>query len=73
MKTKILIFCLLSLGIAFTALHILKVPVGNLLYFGAILLCPLMHIFMMKGMNHRYHEAGEKNEQKKDLIVEDET
>lgn len=65
MKIKMAIGCLLLLGVAFTALHILKIPAGNLLSFGVILLCPLMHIFMMKDMHHGHHAAGEKNEQKK--------
>ncbi len=51
MKIKILVLCSLLVGVGFTAVHILKVPVGNLLYFGAIFLCPLMHIFMMKNMH----------------------
>ncbi len=35
------------------------IPLGNLGIFAMVLLCPLMHIFMMRGMGHNNHkEAG---------------
>jgi len=52
---KILTICLL-VSVAFaTAIFVFKVPINTAFVYGAILLCPLMHLFMM---NHGGH--GEK-------------
>ncbi|MDO8340678.1 MAG: DUF2933 domain-containing protein [Candidatus Woesebacteria bacterium] len=40
--------CIVLVIIAFVALSIFKVTVNNLFFYGIILLCPLMHLFMMK-------------------------
>lgn len=65
MKIKMAIGCLLLLGVAFTAVHILKIPAGNLLSFGVILLCPLMHIFMMKNMHASHDKEMKTHDQEK--------
>ena len=41
--------CLVPLAILFTV-TILGVPLGNIATFALVLMCPLMHLFMMKGM-----------------------
>lgn len=49
MKNKLLLICLLVLGGAIVSFTVFKVSLGNLLFYGILLACPLMHLFMMKG------------------------
>lgn len=49
---KLLILCVGIAAAASVAFFIFKVPVNNVLIFGAILLCPLMHMFMMNHGDH---------------------
>lgn len=63
-RGKLLIICLVSLGIVFVAVTVFKVSIGNLLYFAVFLACPLMHIFMMKGMKHGSHDQEGKDNTK---------
>lgn len=53
---KILSICLVAVGIFAAAILVFKIPVNNVLLYGGILLCPLMHVFMM---NHGGH--GDKS------------
>lgn len=46
---KTLGICLGIILLAVIALTVFKVPFGTLLLAGALLLCPLMHLWMMKG------------------------
>lgn len=50
-STKVLFICLAVVALAITAVTIFKVSVGSLFFIAALLACPLMHIFMMKGMH----------------------
>ena len=52
LSPKTLKICLGIVVIAVVALLVFKVPISGLLTVGILLLCPLMHIFMMKGMGH---------------------
>src|SRR3990172_10220858 len=46
-----LLCCLIPLaGIA--AMVLFRVPTSSVLYFGLVLLCPLMHVLMMATMRH---------------------
>lgn len=46
-----LLCCLIPLaGIA--AIALFRVPASSVLYFGLVLLCPLMHVLMMATMRH---------------------
>ena len=46
-----LLCCLIPLaGIA--AIGLFRVPASSVLYFGLVLLCPLMHVLMMATMRH---------------------
>lgn len=48
-----LLCCLIPLaGIA--AIALFRVPASSVLYFGLVLLCPLMHIVMMATMRHKH-------------------
>lgn len=50
-------WCLGLIPIALIIIWGLKIPLGSLLPWGVFLLCPLMHIFMMKGHdNHEGHK-----------------
>ena len=44
--------CALGLVVVLVAVFFLKISLTNILFFGAILACPLMHLFMMKGHGH---------------------
>jgi uncharacterized membrane protein len=46
-----LLCCLIPLaGIA--AIVVFRIPATNVLYFGLVLMCPLLHLVMMKSMRH---------------------
>lgn len=47
----VLLICVAPVAVAVTAVTVFKVSFGSLLYVAALLACPLMHIFMMKGMH----------------------
>ena len=51
---------------AFVALFIFKVPINSVLIYGAILLCPLMHMFMM---NHGDHPNSKNDKASQDHIA----
>ncbi len=69
--------CLIPLA-ALAAIFVFKIPANSVLYVGLILLCPALHLLMMKGMmkhdhagpDHAAHHAqtppqltpGKKNE-----------
>jgi len=51
-KGKLLI-CLVAFAIAIIAVAVFKLSVGNLFYLAVFLVCPLMHLFLMKGKGHK--------------------
>ncbi len=61
-RNRLLIICLVALGVVFVAVTVFKVSIGNLLFFAVFLACPLMHIFMMKG--HGGHDQEGKDNTK---------
>jgi len=44
---KILTTCLVVVSLFVAAIFIFKIPANTAFVYGAILLCPLMHLFMM--------------------------
>ncbi|NIO72491.1 MAG: DUF2933 domain-containing protein [Anaerolineae bacterium] len=46
----IMILCCLIPIVAVAAISMLGVPGNSVLYFGLFLLCPLLHLVMMRGM-----------------------
>lgn len=51
---KIFVVCLGLIIIAVIAVSVFKVSAGTLFFAGAILACPLMHIWMMKDGEHKH-------------------
>ncbi|MFA5770815.1 MAG: DUF2933 domain-containing protein [Patescibacteria group bacterium] len=41
--------------VASVAIFIFKIPLNNVFLIGAVLLCPLMHLFMMNHSGHGDH------------------
>ncbi len=44
--------------IVLAAIYVFNVPLGSVALVGVMLLCPLMHLFMMRGMGHGNHQAS---------------
>lgn len=52
-KTPMLVFIGVGLlSIAVIAVTVFRVSFSSVVFYGAILACPLMHILMMRGMTH---------------------
>lgn len=46
---KLLLLCLGLIGLASVAIFVFRIPASSVLFFGLILACPLMHVFMHGG------------------------
>lgn len=53
-SAKTLSICLILLLIAFVAISVFRVPAGTLFFAGALLACPLLHVWMMKDGGHKH-------------------
>ncbi len=49
---KWLVICGLSILGGILAYFVFKISPGNIFFYGLLLLCPLIHVFMMKDMDH---------------------
>lgn len=53
-----LLCCLVPLALVF-AVSVLGIPLGSLGTFALVLMCPLMHILMMRGMGHKHGDQSQ--------------
>lgn len=53
-SAKNLSICLALLLVVFVAISVFRVPAGTLFWAGALLLCPLLHLFMMRDGGHKH-------------------
>lgn len=51
----VLLCCLIPVA-ALGAIFLFNVPVSSALFVGILLLCPILHLWMMKGMRHHAHD-----------------
>ena len=58
--SKIHIICLSLVLLFFVSTTIFKIPVSDVLFWGTVLACPLLHIVIMK--DHHGEKGGEKHE-----------
>ena len=49
--------CLIPVA-AITAVTVFQIPLDTVVLFGLVLLCPAVHLFMMRGMGHS-HGGGD--------------
>ena len=50
--TLLMVLCCLIPLVGFAAISIFRIPANTVIYTGLALLCPVMHLLMMKGMTH---------------------
>lgn len=55
-KTPIIVLCLIGVAVSIVVARIMKIQIGTLLPYAIFLLCPLLHVFMMR--NHGGHEKN---------------
>lgn len=55
---KILGICLGLITLAIVAIAVFKVPSATVFFAGALLLCPLLHVWMMRGEHGRTMKDG---------------
>ncbi|MBI3361501.1 MAG: DUF2933 domain-containing protein [Chloroflexi bacterium] len=48
----IMLACCLIPIVALAAIFVFKIPANSVVYFGILLLCPALHLLMMRNMGH---------------------
>lgn len=52
----LMVLCCLIPLVGFAAISIFRIPANTVIYTGLALLCPVMHLLMMKGMMGHNHD-----------------
>ena len=69
--------CLIPLA-AFAAIVILRLPLNSVVYIGLLLLCPALHLLMMRSMlghdhdvhNHEQHDITARPSQQEVVVID---
>jgi uncharacterized membrane protein len=54
----IMLACCLIPLVALAAIFVFKIPANSVIYFGILLLCPVLHLLMMRNMMGRHPDHG---------------
>lgn len=54
MSGKLIWVCFAGIAVAVIALTVFKISLGNIIFFGILLACPLTHFFIMKDGGHKH-------------------
>jgi hypothetical protein len=65
-----LLCCLIPIAVL-GAIFLFGIPVSNVLFVGVLLLCPLLHLLMMKAGGHAHDEAPLSSGQNPSALTED--
>lgn len=56
--TLLMVVCCVVPMALLAAIFLFNVPISTIGLFAVVLLCPLMHLFMMRSMGHGHQQAG---------------
>ena len=61
----LMILCCLIPLLGFAAISIFRIPANTVIYAGLVLLCPVMHLLMMRGMTNHNRDGEYTHRQSK--------
>lgn len=51
---RLLVICLGVIALTLALVIILKLPVSTLIFIGVVLICPLLHVWMVRNGDHKH-------------------